>query len=120
MKYILHKKVLKSDIDGVKLAIIDGEDLNALDELGNSPLHWAVLRGDYDIVKLLLERGANPNVMSDDGFTPKWSAVDFGLVEIIEILNRFNGKVLTNEKFSGVSWHVFKNALGESLPEEEC
>lgn len=119
MKYILHKKVLQSDIDGVKLAIIEGEDLNALDESGNSPLHWAVLRGDNDIVRLLLENGANPNVMSDDGFTPKWSAVDFGLLEIIEIFTEFNGKVLTNENFNGPSWGVFKDILGESLPEEE-
>jgi ankyrin repeat protein len=119
MKYILHERVQYADLDGVRAAILAGEDLNALDELGNSPLHWAVLGGHDDIVELLLASGANPNVMSGDGFTPKWSAEDFGLNEIIEILTKYNGKVLSNENFDRTPWKVFKGFLGQSLPDEE-
>ena len=118
-KYLLHEKVLTSDIDGVKSLILTNINLNQLDEQGNSALHWAVLRGDDDIVQLLLEAGANPNILSEDGFTPKWSAVDFGLTEIIEILDSFGGKVITDNRFDRTSWTVFKNLLGQDLPNEE-
>jgi ankyrin repeat protein len=119
MKPILHERVLHSDLDGARSAIISGEDLNELDELGNSPLHWAVLRGDLDMVELLLEEGADPNVMSSDGFTPKWSAEDFGLTEIEDMLTLYGGRTLTDERFNRTCWSVFKGALGQSLPGEE-
>jgi len=119
MKPILHEKVLESDVDGVMLAIKNGADLNQLDELGNSALHWAVMRGDIEIVSILLKAGADPNIISSDGFTPKWSAVDFSLTEIIDVLNKYGGKVITDDKFNRTLWSIFKGAIGESLPEEE-
>nr|WP_294944553.1 ankyrin repeat domain-containing protein [uncultured Mucilaginibacter sp.] len=119
MIYPLHDNVLRSDIRGINDAIAQGCDLDELDGLGNSPLHWAVMRGDIETVKILLKANAHPNVLSSDGFTPKWSAVDFGLVEIAALLTTFGGRVLTNENFERTSWSVFKEALGESLPEEE-
>jgi ankyrin repeat protein len=116
---VLHEAVLKSDTDEATLAIKDGSDLNELDNLGNSPLHWAVMGGDIDMVKLLLEAGANPNVISDDGYTPKWSAMDFGLTEIIALLDSYNAKVLTDSRFDKTSWSIFKEAIGQQLPEED-
>ncbi len=119
MEKLLHEKVLKSDIDGVRQAIASGADLNELDDLGESPLHWAVLRGDDDIVLLLLESGANPNVICSGGYSPKWSAEDFGLTDIINILTTFGGKTLTDHNFDKTSWTVFKGALGQDLPKED-
>jgi len=119
MKPILHQQVLKSDTDGIKTAILDGSDLNELDDQGHTPLHWAVMRGDIDTVKQLLEAGSNPNTLSSDGITPKWSAVDFGLFEIEQLLDSYGGKVKTGDGFDRTSWTVFKNAIGQSLPKEE-
>jgi len=119
MTPILHEQVLKSDTDGIKAAILNGSDLNELDDMGQTPLHWAVMRGDIETVKQLLEAGANPNTLAGDGITPKWSAVDFGLVEIEQLLDSYGGKVNTGDGFDKISWSVFKNAIGQSLPEEE-
>jgi ankyrin repeat protein len=118
MENLLHKKVLKCDIDAVRSAIVTGSNLNELDDLGESPLHWAVLGGYSDIVLLLLENGADPNLMSSAGFSPKWSAEDFGLTEIIDILSRFGGKTLTDHNFDRTCWSIFKSALGEEMPKE--
>ncbi|MDN3549296.1 ankyrin repeat domain-containing protein [Mucilaginibacter aquaedulcis] len=117
--YLLHNSVQTGDVGNVELLINQGADLNELDEFGNSPLHWAVMGGYYDIVKILLEAGANPNVLSTDGYSPKWSAVDWGLVEITDLLNSYDGKVITNDHFDRTSWNLLKKALGQSLPEEE-
>src|SRR5476651_1627602 len=119
MKPILHQQVLKSDTDGIKAAILDGSDLDELDDLGNAPLHWAVMRGDIDTVKQLLEAGSNPNTLSGGGFTQRWSAVDFGLLEIEQLLDSYGGKVKTGDGFDRTSWTVFKSIIGQSLPEEE-
>ncbi|MDN5287229.1 MAG: ankyrin-like [Mucilaginibacter sp.] len=118
-KYELHNKVLRSDYDGIQIFIKQGANLDELDDSGSSALHWAVMRGDYDMVKVLLEGGADVNVLSTQGFTPKWSAIDCGLNEIIELLNSYGGKVITDDRFDRTSWTVFKSALGQSLPEEE-
>jgi ankyrin repeat protein len=118
-EYPLHKRILNCDIDGVEALILQGSDLNELDNLGSTPLYWAVLGGYYDIVKLLLKSGANPNTFCSDGTTPKWTAIDFGLTEIEQLLTVYGGKVLTNEKFDKASWSVFKNALGQELPKND-
>lgn len=115
----LHDSVLRSDYDEVQNFVKQGADLNELDDFGNSALHWAVMRGDYDMVKILLEGDADVNVLSTEGFTPKWSAMDWGLGEIVEFLNSYGGKVITDDRFDKTSWAVFKSSLGQSLPENE-
>ena len=49
-----------------------GEDPNARDEHGRTPLHWAAggLGNCYETVQLLLEAGAKPNARTQSGETP--------------------------------------------------
>ncbi|KAJ3112978.1 hypothetical protein HDU96_003939 [Phlyctochytrium bullatum] len=46
-----------------------GADIDALDELGNTPLHLAI-QALPDMVKAFLDHGANPNAVGRNGLTP--------------------------------------------------
>jgi ankyrin repeat protein len=118
-KYLLHNAVQRSELADVRLAISQGSNLDELDDFGNSPLHWAVIGGYEDIVLELLEAGADPNVISSDGITPKWSAADFGLTGIETPLAAYGGKITTDDKFDRISWSMFKDTIGQKLPNIE-
>ncbi|GMV93780.1 MAG: hypothetical protein AMXMBFR82_35580 [Candidatus Hydrogenedentota bacterium] len=47
-----------------------GENVNALDEEGKSPLHWAAANGHVGTVSALINAGADPGVRDDHGMTP--------------------------------------------------
>jgi ankyrin repeat protein len=77
--------------DGAKLreAVESGDDVNAWDENGMTPLLSAVFIGDREAVRLLLSVGADPNRPSQDDptDTPLWRARDdFGIHEIADLL----------------------------------
>ena len=118
-EYELHDATLESDYVKVRKLIGLKVNLDELDNHGHTALHWAVFRGDIDLVKILLDEGANPNILSDDGVTPKWRARDFGLSDIEDLLDKYEGKILTNEDFDRNSFTIFNNAIGLELPEEE-
>jgi ankyrin repeat protein len=56
--------------DAVKAAIELGVDVNAADELGNTPLHVAASRGMKAVVELLAANGAVLNAKNKKGITP--------------------------------------------------
>lgn len=49
-------------------AIKSGKDVNAIDQIGWTPLMWAVYYQDLYSAKSLLELGADPNIQSTDSF----------------------------------------------------
>jgi len=58
------------------LVMIDGVDINSIDETGTTPLSWAARKGQEAVVKLLLERkDVNPDRPDNGGQTPiSWAA----------------------------------------------
>lgn len=86
---------LASDQEAVRAAIDAGDDVDAWDDLGMTPLLYTVFRGDAEAVGMLLRAGADPNRphRDDPTATPLWHArEDFGLHEIAALLETAGAK----------------------------
>jgi len=59
-------------------------DVNAKDDVGETPLHWAAWIGHKEIVELLITAGADVNAKGDG--TPLHHAALRGKKEIVELL----------------------------------
>ncbi|WP_264705529.1 ankyrin repeat domain-containing protein [Wolbachia endosymbiont (group A) of Gymnosoma rotundatum] len=64
----------------------NGEDIDAQDKDGVTPLHWAVADNNEESVKLFVTRGAKVDVQDKDELTPLHYAATYGYVEIAEYL----------------------------------
>ena len=64
-----------------------GDDVNAKDNIGKTPLHQAASDGDMQIAELLIDNGANVNAKDDQfGGTPLHGAAMEGHRETAELL----------------------------------
>ncbi|XP_035233173.1 BRCA1-associated RING domain protein 1-like isoform X2 [Stegodyphus dumicola] len=73
---LLHREVIKGNIDKVKKLLDDGALVNTQDNNGWTPLHEASSHGYVEIAKLLLDHGALVNVPSlKDNITPLHDAL---------------------------------------------
>ena len=57
----LHLAAQDGDLDAVSRLVADGEDINAFDDLGKTPLHYAADREHVEVARYLIEHGANVN-----------------------------------------------------------
>jgi ankyrin repeat protein len=74
-------------IDGARLLVEAGADVNARQHGGFTPLHSAANRGVIEIIDLLLDRGADPNAAAEDGRRPIDFARERGHAHVIEHLH---------------------------------
>jgi len=66
----LRGPIRDGDVFGLRDLLADGENPNAQDAAGATPLHWAAQIGNAVIVSLLLENRADVNVRNRQGRTP--------------------------------------------------
>ena len=62
-----------------KVDVIEGmskEELESINEYGETPLYWAANMGNSECVKVLLEKGVDPTLADEDGKTPLECAKD--------------------------------------------
>ncbi|KAB7705970.1 M48 family metalloprotease [Bacillus aerolatus] len=83
--------VVKGDKAKVSSFIEKGEDIDAEDNQGYTPLHWAVLDENKEMVELLLNAGADPNYEDYYGMTPFTAAADRGNAEMVKRLASAGG-----------------------------
>lgn len=62
--------VKNNDLNAVQNLLNNGENVNAVNDQGNSALHYAVAMDNADITKLLLRSGANINIENSKGWSP--------------------------------------------------
>ncbi|KAL6634308.1 hypothetical protein ACP70R_026979 [Stipagrostis hirtigluma subsp. patula] len=60
-------------------------DVNAVDNLGRTPLFFMAL-GKAVVLKYLLDHGANPNIADHEGLSPLHCAAEIGDCEMVELL----------------------------------
>ena len=68
---LLHLASRTRNLQLIRLLILEGGDVNAQDEDGETPLHWAMAReGNYHVARLLIESGADLANNTVDESTP--------------------------------------------------
>ena len=75
-----------SALEAVKLAVELGNDVNAANTTGLTPLHGAAYAGANSIIEFLAQRGANVNAKDKFGQTPLSIAERFYPVGLAEFL----------------------------------
>ena len=83
----------EGQLQNVKKLINAGEDVNAANAEGDTPLHYAVSNGDKDILNILLQAGAAVNATDSEGNTPLHWAAKGGHKDILKILIASGGDV---------------------------
>lgn len=74
------------NIDGMRLLLDNGADVNSKDINSWTPLFYAIRYGNLNAVKLLIDRGANITMQNKFGNTPLQVACKRGNLEIVELL----------------------------------
>ena len=80
----LHMACLHGNVDGTKLLVDNGAQIEALDDDGRTPMWRAIESGHTAIVRLLLEKGANPDSEPSNGDdTYLYHAASDGYIDIV-------------------------------------
>lgn len=82
----LAKAATRGDLDEVKLRIDQGENVNASDALGRTPLHMAVFYAHPRTAALLIASSADVNARDRVGMTPLHAAVLAGSLQEVQLL----------------------------------
>lgn len=106
-----------SHVDGVKMFIEAGSDLEARDNDGWTPLHYAVTHGRINIVKLLIEAGVDINSQSNFYNAPLHRAVWNEYVEVIEILIEAGVSLNVRNDEGRTPWDIANHKVKKAVPE---
>ena len=87
-----------------------GENINARDEDGTTPLHEASFRGSTEVVGLLLESGANINARAKDGTTLLHKASSGGSLEVARLLLERGANINARAKDGTTPLHEASNS----------
>jgi ankyrin repeat protein len=77
-----------NDLASIERMLGEGQDIEATDARGYSPLMLAVYSGNEEAARLLLDRGADPNGRDRSGSTPLMGAAFKGHLRLVDLLLR--------------------------------
>lgn len=78
--------IKKQDLGTVEKLLQNGENVNAQNEQGNTPLHYAVALNNADIAELLLSYGADMNIENAKGWSPLKIAQKKDVQQVTDVL----------------------------------
>jgi ankyrin repeat protein len=76
----------KGDIEGIKVLIANGADVNAKGDYNLTPLHEACTNKNIDVARILIEKGADVNAMDRYGRAVLYSACGIGDIDMVKLL----------------------------------
>ncbi len=82
----VRKMIESDDFEGIKKAVLAGEDINSTDRSGATALMRAVVKKDNEMIHWLLSHDANVNQSEKDGWTALHFAAQEGFLEGIRLL----------------------------------
>nr|XP_039251792.1 ankyrin-1-like [Styela clava] len=82
----IHFTVEEQNLEGTKILLQNGADVNTTCIFSRTPLYLAVWKNNYEIVKLLADKVRDIDAYDDDDCTPLFLAVVKGYVEIVRCL----------------------------------
>jgi ankyrin repeat protein len=65
----LHVMAWRKDVDGARILLAAGADVDAIGDMDETPLHVAIAQDDIEMVELLLASGATVTFRSEFGNT---------------------------------------------------
>ena len=78
--------IKNKDLAQAETLLKNGENVNAANEQGNTPLHYAVATNNADMARLLLQYGADMNAENTKGWSPLKIAQTKNVAEVTEVL----------------------------------
>jgi len=81
----LHRAADANRGDIVRALIARGDDIEAKDNDGRTPLYDAAFKNSADVARLLIEHGADVNA-KDSVFTPLDMAAEFNSIDVARLL----------------------------------
>jgi hypothetical protein len=82
----MHAAVRENNLESLKAAIANGEDINGVDQMSRTPLHLAAWKGDAPMVQFLLRMKASLNMKAKDNFLPLHFAILSDSFECCQLL----------------------------------
>jgi ankyrin repeat protein len=107
----LHLAAHKGGLDVCK-ALLKARDglINAVDNVGNSPLHRAILANQTQIALFLLKRGASVQKHNNDGYTALHLAILEGNNDLVEhLIVNYKANLTTKSSLGSTALHIAAN-----------
>ena len=89
----LHLAAFGGSLVGVRWLLDLGQDVNGIDENGNTPLMCAAVQGHLEIAKCLMAMGADVNTETEEGINALCKASRKGHLEVVKYLIQVGANV---------------------------
>jgi len=81
----LHQAAADGDVKQVEICLAGGDNINAVDDSGSTPLHLAVIRGRHNAVEFLVAKGADVGAKDRNDNTPLHWVARFGYASMASL-----------------------------------
>ena len=82
----VHDAASRGDLAAIEALLVEGAEIDARGEDGETPLIRAILEGHADVAELLIVHGADVMVRNERGLTPLHAAAYSGSAEAVRLL----------------------------------